>query len=178
MKDLELFAAFRGERYADPRSLARRLAPPYDVISPARRAELAAQDPCNIVHVDLPEAVPGGDPYPEAARLLARWRSDGTLVRDAEPTAYVLRTSGPFPDGSTRQRTGPQWRGSAEGGGGGTSDVTSVACTGYNRDSMADDKLYKSISMGSGTFLITKPKRKAAKRRQSALKHPRRGARK
>jgi preprotein translocase subunit YajC len=43
---------------------------------------------------------------------------------------------------------------------------------------MADDKLYKSVSMGSGTFLITKPKRKAAKRRQSALKHPRRGARK
>ena len=48
----------------------------------------------------------------------------------------------------------------------------------YNKDSMADDKLYKSVSMGSGTFLITKPKRKAAKRRQSALKHPRRGARK
>jgi preprotein translocase subunit YajC len=43
---------------------------------------------------------------------------------------------------------------------------------------MADDKLYKSVSMGSGTFLITKPKRKAHKRRQSALKHPRRGARK
>jgi len=43
---------------------------------------------------------------------------------------------------------------------------------------MADDKLYKAVSMGSGTFLITKPKRKAAKRRQSALKHPRRGARK
>jgi hypothetical protein len=43
---------------------------------------------------------------------------------------------------------------------------------------MADDKLYKSVSMGSGTFLITKPKRKPHKRRQSALKHPRRGARK
>ena len=43
---------------------------------------------------------------------------------------------------------------------------------------MAEDKLYKAVSMGSGTFLITKPKRKAHKRRQSALKHPRRGARK
>ena len=106
MKEPGLFMAFRGERYADPGSLARRLAPPYDVISPARRAELAAQDPCNIVHVDLPEAVAGADPYREAARLLERWRSDGTLVRDIEPTAYVLRTSGPFPDGSVRQRTG------------------------------------------------------------------------
>ncbi len=101
----ELFTAFRGERYADPASLARRLAPPYDVISPARRAELAAQDPRNIVHVDLPEAA-GADPYAEAARLLAQWRSDGTLVRDGEPSAYVLRTSGAFPDGSVRQRTG------------------------------------------------------------------------
>ncbi len=102
----ELFTAFRGERYADPASLARRLAPPYDVISPARRAELAAQDPHNIVHVDLPEAAAGADPYAEAARLLARWRTDGTLVRDGQPAAYVLRTSGAFPDGSVRQRTG------------------------------------------------------------------------
>lgn len=106
MTEPTLFAAFRGERYADPDSLARRLAPPYDVISPARRAELAAQDPSNIVHVDLPEAAQGRDPYREAARLLEQWRSDGTLVRDAQPTAYVLRTSGPFPDGSVRRRTG------------------------------------------------------------------------
>lgn len=102
----ELFTAFRGERYADPGSLARRLAPPYDVISPTRRAELAAQDPHNIVHVDLPEAAGGADPYREAARLLGQWRSDGTLLRDAEPAAYVLRTSGTFPGGSVRQRTG------------------------------------------------------------------------
>ena len=102
----ELFTAFRGERYADPGSLARRLAPPYDVISPARRAELAAQDTRNIVHVDLPEAAGGADPYAEAARLLEQWRSDGTLVRDAQPTAYVLRTSGTFPGGAVRQRTG------------------------------------------------------------------------
>ncbi len=43
---------------------------------------------------------------------------------------------------------------------------------------MADDKLYKAEYQGSGTFLITKPKRKAAKRRQSKLRSPRRGARK
>ncbi|MCU1339724.1 MAG: hypothetical protein JWO19_5305 [Bryobacterales bacterium] len=43
---------------------------------------------------------------------------------------------------------------------------------------MADDKLYKAVSMGSGTFLITKPKRKARKRRQTNLKSPQRGARK
>ena len=43
---------------------------------------------------------------------------------------------------------------------------------------MADDKLYKAEAQGSGTFLITKPKRKARKRRQSKLKSPQRGARK
>jgi uncharacterized protein (DUF1015 family) len=67
---------------------------------------LAAQDPRNIVRVDLPDAAGGADPYREAARLLGQWRSDGTLIRDGAPTAYVLRTSGTFPDGSVRQRTG------------------------------------------------------------------------
>jgi hypothetical protein len=43
---------------------------------------------------------------------------------------------------------------------------------------MAKENLYQAISMGSGTFLITKPKRKPAKRRQSKLKGTVRGARK
>jgi len=43
---------------------------------------------------------------------------------------------------------------------------------------MANDKLYKSEALGSGTFLITKPKRKKAKLRQSRLKGTVRGARK
>jgi hypothetical protein len=43
---------------------------------------------------------------------------------------------------------------------------------------MADDKLYKAEYQGSGTFLITKPKRKRHKLRQSKLKSPQRGARK
>ena len=37
---------------------------------------------------------------------------------------------------------------------------------------------YRAENLGSGTFLISKPKRKSAKRRQTALKGPRRGARK
>lgn len=43
---------------------------------------------------------------------------------------------------------------------------------------MADDKLYSSQYIGSGTFIISKPKRKANKRRQSKLKGTVRGARK
>lgn len=43
---------------------------------------------------------------------------------------------------------------------------------------MADEKLYKAEYVGSGTFLITKPKRKKIKLRQSRLKGTVRGARK
>lgn len=43
---------------------------------------------------------------------------------------------------------------------------------------MADDKLYKADYMGSGTFLISKPKRKKNKRRQTNLKNPKPGSRK
>jgi len=43
---------------------------------------------------------------------------------------------------------------------------------------LADDKLYKSEYVGSGTFIISKPKRKKTKLRQSRVKSPQRGARK
>ncbi|MBZ5604709.1 MAG: hypothetical protein LAO79_20620 [Acidobacteriia bacterium] len=43
---------------------------------------------------------------------------------------------------------------------------------------MANEKLYQAEYQGSGTFIISKPKRKAHKRRQSKLKSPQRGARK
>ena len=42
---------------------------------------------------------------------------------------------------------------------------------------MADEKLYKAEYVGSGTFLITKPKRKKMKVRQTQLKNPQRGSR-
>jgi len=43
---------------------------------------------------------------------------------------------------------------------------------------LADDKLYKAEYAGSGTFIITKPKRKKTKARQTKLKNPGRGSRK
>jgi hypothetical protein len=41
-----------------------------------------------------------------------------------------------------------------------------------------NDKLYQAEYLGSGTFVITKPKRKKIKARQSNLKNVRRGSRK
>jgi hypothetical protein len=46
------------------------------------------------------------------------------------------------------------------------------------RTFLADDKLWKAEYVGSGTFVISKPKRKKMKVRQSELKNPRRGSRK
>jgi uncharacterized protein (DUF1015 family) len=86
--------AFRALRYS-PESipdLGRVVAPPYDVISPARRSELAARDPHNVVAIDLPVEAGSGDPdekYRQAARTFATWRSDGTLRKDRQPSLYV-----------------------------------------------------------------------------------------
>jgi hypothetical protein len=43
---------------------------------------------------------------------------------------------------------------------------------------LAEKQLYKSENLGSGTFVITKPKRKKAKMRQTRLKNLTRGSRK
>jgi hypothetical protein len=43
---------------------------------------------------------------------------------------------------------------------------------------LANDKLYQAEYVGSGTFKISKPKRKKIKSRQSQIRNPRRGSRK
>ena len=43
---------------------------------------------------------------------------------------------------------------------------------------LAEDKLYRAEYVGSGTFIISKPKRKKIKMRQTALRNPQRGSRK
>lgn len=88
MKDL--VAPFRGERYRQAERLSRLIAPPYDVIDAAQRAQLAALDAHNIVHLMLPEAPSGRDRYAHAAEQLAEWRRAGVLGRDTEPAVYVM----------------------------------------------------------------------------------------
>ena len=45
-------------------------------------------------------------------------------------------------------------------------------------EAQKEDKLYKAEYIGSGTFIISKPKRKKIKMRQTQLKNPKRGSRK
>jgi uncharacterized protein (DUF1015 family) len=81
--------------------------PPYDVIDPEQRAELAARSPFNVVRIDLPEpAEPGGDPYTHAATQFAAWREAGAVVRDDEPAFWALSQTYAGPDGVARTRNG------------------------------------------------------------------------
>ena len=100
--------AFRALRY-NPETLpdlSRVVAPPYDVISPARRIQLAARDPHNVVAIDLPVDAGAADPdekYRQAARTFAGWRSDGTLRKDRQPSLYVYEQEYMVPGTSLRR---------------------------------------------------------------------------
>lgn len=78
------------------------LCPPYDVISPAERERLAARDPRNAVHVELPvgDSMAALSPYEAAATTFAAWLADGTLRRDDDPLIYVYEQRYSGADGS------------------------------------------------------------------------------
>ena len=93
---------FRALRY-DP-AVAGRLdslvAPPYDVIGPEQRDELAGQSQYNVVHLTLP------DSEEAAAGSLAEWQELGVLVRESEPACWWLAQEYVGPDGIARRREG------------------------------------------------------------------------
>jgi uncharacterized protein (DUF1015 family) len=79
------------------------VAPPYDVIDPSQRAELARRSPYNVVRIDLPQ---GEDPYAAAARELAQWRTEQVVVQDDRPALWALEQDYTGPDGQRRTRRG------------------------------------------------------------------------
>lgn len=89
--------------------LSRVLAPPYDVITPARQDELYAQHEANIVRVDLNKAEAGDEElsrYERAQATLHGWLEQGLLKPDPSPAFYVLAQTFVGPDGVERTRTG------------------------------------------------------------------------
>jgi uncharacterized protein (DUF1015 family) len=76
------------------------ICPPYDVISTADRAVLAARHPANAVHVELPAS------YDEAHRLFEAWQADGTLRRDDRALLYVYEQRYRLADGRLRTSRG------------------------------------------------------------------------
>jgi uncharacterized protein (DUF1015 family) len=82
------------------------VAPPYDVIDAAQRAELEQRSPYNVVRIDLPQAEDGGDPYAQAAELVNDWKRDGVLEIDDTPALWPIEQDYTGPDGAARIRRG------------------------------------------------------------------------
>jgi uncharacterized protein (DUF1015 family) len=83
--------------------LDRLTSPPYDVIDPSMREELASRSPYNVVEIDLPV---GEDRYQRAADALSRWKREEILVEDTEPAIWALTQTYRMPDGTERTRNG------------------------------------------------------------------------
>jgi uncharacterized protein (DUF1015 family) len=97
-----LVKPFRALRY-DPEtagSLDDLVTPPHDVLTPERRERLLAASPFNAVRLVRP------DDAAQAGRDLALWRAQGVLVREAEPSVWLLEEDFLGPDGLRRSRRG------------------------------------------------------------------------
>ncbi len=87
---MALIRPFRGLRYDLSRAGAAGdlLAPPYDVVDAAGRAELASRSPDNCIHVILPEGE-GDAKYQNAAAIFRAMQDRGAIVQDDTPGLYI-----------------------------------------------------------------------------------------
>ena len=105
------FDAFRGIRYdLDTVRIDDVVAPPYDVVTPQRRAELAARSQFSVVHVDQPDETRGEVAYQEAAATFRQWRDSGVLVTDTNPSMYIYRMDYRDDTGRTTRQSGSSAR--------------------------------------------------------------------
>ena len=101
------FEPFTAVRYDTDRVVIDEVvAPPYDVTGPDEREALAARSPHNVVHVDLPRAAPGEDPYAAAGARFDEWLAEGVLAVDEQPGFYVYRMGWRDETGRAGQTTG------------------------------------------------------------------------
>lgn len=97
------FEPFTGLRYDPSIVLDQVIAPPYDVVGPEERAELARRHRANAIHVELPveDRHAGLDRYAHASALLRTWTDEGLVLRDASPVFYAYRMTAPGGDRTT-----------------------------------------------------------------------------
>lgn len=93
---MALLRPFNAYRYS--RSLgfdfSNLIAPPYDVLNEASKADLLANNEYNVVAVDLPHLPPKSvgpdETYVRASRTLEQWITDGVIERDHRAAFYPL----------------------------------------------------------------------------------------
>lgn len=99
---------FRALRFSAA-DLAPLVAPPYDVISPEERAELAGQSEHNVVHITLPEQLDDDRSkfvkYARSASRLQAWADTGVMAAEDQPTYYRYTQKFDLPSGERLSRT-------------------------------------------------------------------------
>jgi uncharacterized protein (DUF1015 family) len=98
-------APFRGVLYNQKktRDLAKVIAPPYDVISPAEQERLYKKSPYNFVRLDLSREAGS---YDAVAQTFNEWQAQGILERDEQPAIYFLSQRFKLKSGEERTRQG------------------------------------------------------------------------
>ena len=85
---------FRGLRFNRNHSVevGSELCPPFDGISTEQRDQLLAQNPHNVVRLELPKPqTDSADIYAQSANQLQEWTNSEVLVRDKQPTYYLMK---------------------------------------------------------------------------------------
>ncbi len=102
---------FRGYRYSEKRvDFKKVIAPPYDVISPAKQDHLYGLSPFNVVRLILNKKEPADNAehntYSRARDAFNNWIQEQILMRDDNSSFYIYRQSYKSPlDGKTKERT-------------------------------------------------------------------------
>jgi uncharacterized protein (DUF1015 family) len=89
---------FSGIRYNPQKisSLAEVVTPPYDVIAADQQAAYYARSPFNVIRVELgqdrPDDSSEANAHTRAHEYLQAWQSQGVLIRDPQPSFYLVST--------------------------------------------------------------------------------------
>jgi uncharacterized protein (DUF1015 family) len=82
------------------------VAPPYDIIDPEKKKQLAKKSPYNIVHLILPRNEGEGEFWKTSERLFGDWKRRSVLVPDARPCFYAYRQTFQIPGCASTSRLG------------------------------------------------------------------------
>lgn len=95
---------FAALRFSDKAGdIAKLTCPPYDIISEEQRKAYLAENPHNIIRLELPRG--GEDPYAAAGETLKSWLKDGILKKDDAEAFYIYAIDFTV-DGAQRSITG------------------------------------------------------------------------
>jgi len=88
---------FRGLRYNQEKikEVSTVVTPPYDIIDEAAQARYYADNPVNVIRLELglifPQDTPNNNRYTRSAQYLQKWMEDQTLKAEGKPSLYLYQ---------------------------------------------------------------------------------------